>query len=61
MMSIRKKPLRCPICGQRIIDAIENNMDTKLVPEKDMDENFIPDYFQKCPKCKNQIAIKKVG
>lgn len=58
---IRKKKFPCPICGfKRLIDADENNV-SELIAEKDMPLNWHPDYFQKCPQCKQQIGIRKVS
>lgn len=56
----KRKQLRCPICGRRLIDAMEDNK-SELIAEKDMKPNWKPDYFQKCTQCKNQIGIRKVG
>jgi len=57
----RRKNLICPVCGfGRLIDAAENTC-SELKAEKEIDIQWVPDYFQKCPKCKNQIGIKKVS
>lgn len=56
-----KKQLKCPVCGfKRLIDANLDNI-SELVPEKEIKDGWTPDYYQKCPCCKNQIGIKKIG
>lgn len=56
-----RKQLPCPICGfKRLIDANSDNK-SELMAEKDIEKGWIPDYYQKCPNCKNQIGIKKVS
>lgn len=56
-----KKKLGCPVCGfKRLIDADENN-ESELIAEEQMPDGWHPDYFQKCPQCKKQIGIRKVG
>ena len=57
---MRKKQLKCPVCGQRIIDASDKNI-SELVAEANMKPGWDPDYYQKRPKCKKQIGIKKVS
>lgn len=58
---MRKKRLCCPCCGfRRLIDAEEDNI-SELYAENTMPANWKPDYFQKCPQCKNQIGIRKVS
>lgn len=58
---MKKKKIPCPLCGfSRLIDADENN-ESELYAEKDMPLDWQPDYFQKCPHCKNQIGIRKVS
>ena len=60
-MTIKRKPLTCPVCGfRRLIDSSYATL-TELRAEKDIEGLWIPDYFQKYPKCKNQIGIKKVS
>lgn len=55
------KQLRCPVCGfKRLIDADADNV-SELVPEGSMIAGFKADYLQKCPQCKNQIGIRKIG
>ena len=55
-----KKQLKCPVCGQRIIDATAPTT-SELVEESRIKPGWHADYFQKCPRCKNQIGIKKVS
>lgn len=56
-----KKQLACPVCGfGRLVDASVDN-ESELKAEIDIDEDWKPDYFLKCPQCKNQIGIRKVG
>ena len=58
---IHKKKLSCPVCNfNRLIDADESTM-SELVPESSIVPGWIPDYYQKCPVCKNQIGIKKLS
>lgn len=57
---IKRIPLTCPICKKRLIDTTENT-ESELIPEDKIQGNWLPDYFQKCPKCKNQIGIRKIG
>lgn len=57
---IHKKQLKCPVCNRRLIDAQEDT-ESELVPEKEIKSGWVPDYFQKCPSCKNQIGIRKVS
>lgn len=58
---MNKKRLVCPVCGfKRLIDADVRNK-SELKAEKEVSDLWIPDYYQKCPGCKNQIAIKKVS
>lgn len=53
--------LDCPICGfKRLIDS-DINTKSELKPEKDIKNGWHADYFQKCPRCKNQIGIKKIS
>jgi DNA-directed RNA polymerase subunit RPC12/RpoP len=53
------KALRCPICKSRIIDS---NSDIKSELKQDAPDNdWEPDYIQKCWKCGNKIGIKKIG
>lgn len=61
-MSVKaKKQLPCPVCGfRRLIDADSNNK-SELIAERNIEGEWVPDYYQKCPNCKNQIGIKKVS
>lgn len=57
----KKKQLSCPLCGfKRLIDAEAGNQ-SELVLEIQIKDGWHPDYFQKCPQCKNQIGIRKIG
>ncbi len=57
---MEKKKLKCPVCGfERLIDSAAGT-NSELVPEKKISAGWVPDYYQKCPQCKNQIGIKKV-
>ena len=59
-MIAHRKALPCPVCGfGRLIDSTSDNK-SELVPEKDIKDGWVPDYFQKCPRCKTQIGIKKI-
>ena len=56
-----KKRISCPICGfARLIDSDEN-VKSELREESTITDGWHPDYFQKCPQCKKQIGIKKIG
>lgn len=56
-----KKHLSCPVCGfRRLVDANADNV-SELRVESNISEDWKPDYFLKCPQCKNQIGIRKVG
>ena len=55
-----KKHLPCPVCGfGRLVDASADNI-SELRAENSIAEDWEPDYFLKCPQCKNQIGIRKV-
>lgn len=57
---VTKKQLTCPVCGfKRLIDSSESTQ-SELKAEKDIRGMWKPDYYQKCPHCKNQIGIRKV-
>lgn len=61
ILLFRKKQIPCPVCGfRRLIDAEMDNL-SELMPENKMPDGWHPDYFQKCPQCKKQIGIRKVG
>lgn len=53
-----KIQIRCPNCGQRIIDS-NAEIGTRVGPEEE-GPDWIPDYIQKCPRCKKQIGIQKI-
>ena len=56
-----KKKLICPVCNfQRLIDSAVS-IESELRKEDDIDSKWKPDYYMKCPRCKNQIGIRKVG
>lgn len=57
---MQKKHIQCPLCHGRIIDANEK-IKTMVLTEDDIKLGMTADYFSKCPKCKNEIGIKKVG
>ena len=55
------KSIECPLCGfRRLIDA-RPDIVSELIPESDMPPGWTPDYIQKCPRCKQQIGIRKVS
>lgn len=61
MLRNKKKRIQCPVCGfPRLIDA-DANTESELIPEEEVKEGQEPDYYQKCPQCKKQIGIRKVG
>lgn len=53
------KQLHCPVCGSRLIDAVASNQ-SELVEEGSIQIGWSPDYFQKCRRCKKNIAIRKM-
>ncbi len=55
-----RKSLKCPVCDFRIIDT-DAGSKSELKAEKDIPPGWKADYYQKCPKCKNQIGIRKVS
>lgn len=56
-----KKQLKCPVCGfKRLIDS-DANIKSELIAENKMQDGWKPDYYQKCPKCRNQIGIRKIS
>lgn len=58
---IKKKQLKCPMCGcSRLIDS-RANIESEVVPVEKMRAGWLPDYYLKCHKCGNQIGIKKVS
>lgn len=58
---MKRKKIPCPHCGfKRLIDAEEKNK-SELFTENEMPDDWKADYFLKCPQCKKQIGIRKVG
>ena len=55
-----KKQLKCPVCGRRLIDAASGTQ-SELREEGKIQHDWIPDYIQKCSRCKKEIAIRKVS
>lgn len=57
----QKQQLVCPVCGfRRLIDS-DMNTKSELKSEKEICNGWRADYYQKCPKCRNQIGIKKIS
>lgn len=61
---MRKKPVECPLCHARIIDA-DVGVETQLqaINSKGHDPPLLtwaPDYFIKCWKCSSEIAFRKI-
>ena len=56
----KKKILKCPLCGARLIDSAKNIV-TELTPQGNAECEKVSDYYQKCNKCKQLIGIKKVS
>jgi DNA-directed RNA polymerase subunit RPC12/RpoP len=53
---MKKKQIKCPCCGRRLIDSSEQiNTKTRVVIGE---ENA--DYFLKCSSCKKEIGIIKI-
>ena len=56
-----KKSLSCPVCGnRRLIDA-PIFTESEMVPEDKIPIGWLPDYYQKCRRCKSEIGIRKVS
>lgn len=53
-----RRQLSCPVCGQHLVDADDNTKSQVRPVQKN--SKWIPDYYQKCPRCKNDIGIKTV-
>ena len=53
-----RKPLFCPYCKTRIIDAnIKTKAEVRVATDMEIDN---ADFYTKCKQCKQQIAITKV-
>lgn len=55
---MKRIQIKCPFCKYRIIDS-NADINTRTGPEEEA-PGWIPDYIQKCPRCKKQIGLKKV-
>lgn len=55
---MKKKKIKCPCCGRRLIDSNEQiiTVAESVVPYESKES----DYFLKCNMCKNEIGIKKI-
>lgn len=60
MMKENKIKLYCPLCSFRLLDS-SLSIRSELKAEKDTDDSWKPDYYIKCPRCKNQIVIRKLS
>ena len=60
MIIDNKIKLYCPLCNFRLLDS-SILIRSELKADKDVDEKWRPDYYIKCPRCKNQIAIRKLS
>ncbi|MDL2324549.1 hypothetical protein LJC61_05295 [Ruminococcaceae bacterium OttesenSCG-928-A16] len=59
-----KKPLGCPACGSRIIDADTGAVTvTRVVSKNEISSpgHWEPDYILKCWKCGQHIGLKHIG
>ena len=55
---MKKKKIKCPCCGSRIMDSNEQVNTIALQAEHTKEEEA--DYFIKCKVCKKEIGIIKV-
>lgn len=53
--------LECPICHFRRLIDTRKGCKSELKGMRDFPENWVPDYYQKCPSCKQEIGIRKVS
>ncbi len=53
-----KKKVSCPVCGARLMDEAEHTKSEVRIIESD--DDWEPDYFNKCRQCKNEIGIKQL-
>jgi len=58
-----KNEVHCPNCGSRLLDAEKGVKTlTKIIYAHDTGQStdlWVPDYYEKCWKCKQEIGIKK--
>jgi cytochrome c-type biogenesis protein CcmH/NrfF len=53
-----RKKLECPICNfSRLVDS---DIRIKSELKAESKTNWVADYYVKCPKCKNEIGIRKI-
>lgn len=50
-----RRPVPCPVCGHRIMDASWNTRTQLITPTK----NRYPDYYVKCGHCGAEIGVIK--
>ena len=57
-----RKKIYCPICGSRLMDKNREVLtEEKEMTSNETDNNWIPDFYQKCWKCGRNIGIRKVS
>jgi len=57
VLKTRRQILRCPNCGQRLMDASPDVKTRLFTPVKGRN----PDYYVKCGHCSVEVGIKKTG
>lgn len=55
---MKKKKIKCPCCGSRLIDS--NEQIITVAEEVELYGKKEADYFIKCKVCKKEIGIKKI-
>ena len=53
-------PIRCPICGARLMDANDESILSQTVIEPVKKGNTY-DYIVKCTRCKSKIGVSKLA
>ena len=57
---MKKSSVVCPVCGfKRLIDN-RSGVISETYQEGTYPDGWVPDYIQKCKRCKNEIGIKKI-
>lgn len=53
-----KKRLTCPVCGFRTLMVVNAHKHFELIPEIEMPKDWNADTYEKCRKCKSEIAVR---